>query len=158
MPVPERQRGKELAWRAGADRGVVLQRDDLLQEFLVVRSEPREAESRQAVALAHRAKTQCSIVEIARRWQPRGGIVFEFPVDLVCKNVNVVPRSQFHHAAEGLQWHQQPGRIVRCVDVERPGVWANHRLKRGDVVGPAFLSLSAPLADGCASTLWQGER
>src|ERR1700722_11926930 len=56
LAVPERQRRKKLAGRAGANRRVVFQGNNLFEEFLVVRRDPRKAESRQAIARTHRSE------------------------------------------------------------------------------------------------------
>lgn len=52
LAMTEGERGEKFAGCAGADGGVVLERDDLLQEGFVMRGEPGEAQAGQAVGLA----------------------------------------------------------------------------------------------------------
>ncbi len=153
--MPERQCCQELTRRASTDGRVVLQRNNLLQEFLVVRRQPGKPESRQTVGFANRAEANSSIIQVASRWQARGWIVLELPVDFVRKDVDVVLRSKLQNAAEDFRRHQQPGRIVGSIDIERAGVRANQGFECSDVVGPAALRLAVPLTDGCACALRQ---
>src|SRR6266516_8172309 len=73
--VPQRERGQELARRARADGGVILQHADGITQGSVAAGDPADPQPRQAVALRDAAERDGTLVLVARRRQPAGGIV-----------------------------------------------------------------------------------
>ena len=70
--VPQRERGQELARRAGTDGRVVLQHADGIAQGGVAGGDPADPQPRQTVALGDAAKRDGALVLIARRRQPAG--------------------------------------------------------------------------------------
>jgi len=57
LAMAKSESGEKFAGGTGADGRVVLERDDSLQEILIMRSEPGETQAGEAVGLADRAET-----------------------------------------------------------------------------------------------------
>src|SRR5215472_9482213 len=144
LAVAEGQGGEEFARGTGADGRVVLERDDFLQEFHIVRGKPGKAQAGEAVGFTDRAEADGAVVQVASSGQAIGGIVFEFTIDFVRKNVNVVARGELQNFAKNFRTHEQAGGIVRRVDVEGTRVRADKRFESGKIVGPAVFGFAAP--------------
>src|SRR6516165_7827085 len=157
LAMAKGQRREELARSAGADRCVVLERDDLLKEGGVARCEPCEAESRQAVGFADGAETEGAVVAVASGRETRGRVVLEFAVNLVGENVDAAAGGEFEHGVEDGPWHQEAGRIVRRVDVYGSSAWADQGFEGIQIVSPAGRGLATPFTDRRTGARGNGE-
>src|SRR5258708_40192595 len=106
--MPERERGQEFTRGTGADRRVMLQRNDFLQEFLIGRGKPRKTEPWQTVGFANRAETQGTVIKVTSRGKASGGVVLKFAVYFVGEDIDVVLRRKFKDRTENFQRHQEP--------------------------------------------------
>ena len=68
----------------------------------VAASQPAQAKPGEAVGLADGAEAEGALVEIASGGKAGGGIVLEFAVDLVGKNIDAMARGKFQDAAENV--------------------------------------------------------
>lgn len=119
-----------------------------MQEGRVVRGEPGEAEAGQAIGFADGAETDGAVVEITGGGKTVSGVVFEFAIDLVGEDVEVVAGGEFENVAEDFGAHKEASGIVGRVDIESPGVGTDEQFESGEIVGPIVFGLAAPLADG----------
>lgn len=91
-------------------------------------------------------------VEVAGSWQPRSRIVLEFAIHLIAKDGDTVFAGELQHGFKDMSWHQEPRRIVWCVDVEDSRAGLDQFFESVEVVGPAILGAAAPLAYLSAGT------
>ncbi len=150
--------GEEFAGSAGADGGVVLEGDELLEKRGIVTGEPGKAEPGEAVGFADGAEADGAAVEVAGGGKAVGGIVFKFAIDLVGKNANVVASGKIENASEDFRAHEKAGRIMRGVDVDGAGVGADQRFESGKIMGPIVFGFAAPFTDGGSGAFGKGER
>ena len=150
LAVAEGDGGEEFAGGAGADGGVVLEGDDLLEDGSVAASEPAEAKPGEAVSLADRAKAESALIKIASGGKAGGGIVFELAVDLVGEDINAMASGELQDAAENVRGHEQSCRVVRRVDVNGARVGANERFECGEIVGPGVCGVAVPFGNSGA--------
>src|SRR6266850_1148181 len=78
-----------------------------------------------------------------------GGVVLEFQAAL--NDFWIAAGSQRYDLLEDRRWHQEPGGVVRRIDVDDFGVGPEEFFKGGKVVSPVAFKSSAPLADLGAS-------
>ena len=97
---------------------------------------PRKAQSGETVGLANRAEADSAVVKIASGGKARARMVFEFAIDLIGEDVDVVFCREIEDAAKDLGRHQQSSGIVRRVDIQGAGVGANQGFQSGQIVGP----------------------
>ena len=76
-----------------------------MEESSVVAGEPRKTESGKAVGLANRAEADTAIVQVAGGRKARPGMVFEFAIDLIGEDIDVVFCRQIEDAAKDLGRH-----------------------------------------------------
>ena len=128
-----------------------------MQEVFVVRGKPGETQAGKTVGLADRTEADGAIVKVAGRGKTRSGVVLEFAVDFIGKDVDAMLRGEIENATEDLRSHVQPGGIVGRVDVDRAGVRADEGLESGEIVGPTIFGFAPPFAHGSASTFGNGK-
>jgi len=155
--VAQGEFGKKFAGRAAADGRVVLELITLVKDFWSTASEPSEPKTWQAVGLAHGAEADRAFIEVAGSWKTPGGIVFEFAIDFIGKNVDAGTRSELQDPLQDGQRHKQASWVVRRVDIDGAGVGADQRFKGCEIVRPIVFGFAAPLAYLCAGAPGNGE-
>ena len=83
--------------------------------------------------------------------------MLQLAVNLVGKYIDVVASCEIEDATENIQGHEQTGGIVRRVDVNRPGVGADERFERGEIVRPAGFGFATPFANRGAGAFGNGK-
>src|SRR5882724_11812384 len=98
--MAESQGGEKLARDAAADGGVVLEFQAAPDDFRIAAGEPSETQSGEAVRLAHGAEADAMFISFAGSGQARGGVVFEFAVDLIVKEDDVAAGGECQRSEE----------------------------------------------------------
>ena len=102
LSMTEGESRQELAGRARANGGVVLEGDDFFEESRVVASEPAKTQAGEAVGLAHGPQADATVVEVAASGKAHCGIVLEFTVDLIAKDIDILATREVKDASQVL--------------------------------------------------------